>query len=203
VTNLRNGRSPIERVCVFCGSNPGLNPVYLEAATNLGRFLAQQGVGVVFGGGGVGLMGALADAATAAGGRVTGMIPEQLMARELGHSQITELRVVGSMHARKALMMELADAFIALPGGAGTLEELSEVWTWGQLGIHHKPLGLLNVGGYYTPFLAFLDQMVAEGFLAPRHRAMVLVETDPAVLLERFRQYQPPDVPQWLSRSEV
>ncbi len=203
MTKQRSKTVCIEHVCVFCGSSPGSDPIYVEAAQQLGRLLVQRRLGVVFGGGGVGLMGALANAAMAAGGHVTGVIPEQLMARELGHTELSELRVVDSMHARKALMMELSDAFIALPGGAGTLEELSEVWTWGQLGIHHKPLGLLNVAGYYTPFLAFLDQMVEQGFLAPKHRAMVLVETDAVALLDRLCHYRPPDVPQWLSRSGV
>jgi uncharacterized protein (TIGR00730 family) len=203
VTNHRRGRPRIERVCVFCGSSPGNDPIYLETARSVGRFLAQERLGVVFGGGGVGLMGALADAAMAAGGQVTGVIPEQLMARELGHSQLSELRVVSSMHARKALMMELGDAFIGLPGGAGTLDELSEVWTWSQLGIHDKPCGILNVHGYFDPLIAFLDQMVTEGFLSPAHREMVLVDTDPAVLLKRFRHYQPPEVPQWLRPSGV
>ncbi len=188
---------------MFCGSSPGFDPIYLETARSVGRFLARERLGVVFGGGGVGLMGALADAAMAEGGRVTGVIPQQLMARELGHSQLSELRVVRSMHERKALMMELGDAFLGLPGGAGTLDELSEVWTGSQLGIHDKPCGILNVRGYFDPLIAFLDRMVAEGFLAPAHRAMVLVDTDPASLLERFRDYQPPDVPQWLRPSGV
>jgi uncharacterized protein (TIGR00730 family) len=203
VTNHQRGRPRIERVCVFCGSSPGTDPIYLETARSVGRFLARERLGIVFGGGGVGLMGALAEAAMASGGRVTGVIPEPLMARELGHRQLSELRVVGSMHARKALMIELGDAFLGLPGGAGTLDELSEVWTWSQLGIHDKPCGILNVRGYFDPLLAFLDRMVAEGFLAPAHRKMVLVDTDPGVLLERFRHYQPPDVPRWLRSPGV
>ena len=193
----------MRRICVFCGSSPGANPVYAEAAKQFGRTLVQAQLEAVYGGGGVGLMGILADTMIAAGGHIIGVIPEQLVSRELGHAQLTELRVVSSMHERKALMAELADGFVALPGGAGTLEEFSEVWTWAQLGIHQKPCGILNVAGYYEPFLAFLDRMVEEGFLRPALRQMVLVETEPEAPLERFRTYQAPAVPRWLQQGET
>ena len=193
----------MQRICVFCGSSPGSNPIYARAARQLGHALAQANLEAVYGGGGVGLMGILADTMIAAGGRVIGVIPQQLVARELGHARLTDLRVVASMHERKALMAELADGFIALPGGAGTLEEFSEIWTWAQLGIHQKPCGILNVAGYYTPYLAFLDHMVEEGFLRPAFREMVLVETEPEALLERFRSYRAPLAPRWLQQGET
>lgn len=191
----------MQRICVFCGSSPGFDPIYLDAARRLGETLAHSNLTAVFGGGSVGLMGAFADAVLAAGGEIIGVIPQQLMARELGHPRLTKQRVVGSMQERKALMAELSDAFVALPGGAGTLDEFSEMWTWTQLGIHRKPCGILDVGGYYAPFLAFLDRMVEEGFLSPENRAIVLVETEPEALLERFASYEPPTVPRWLSQS--
>jgi uncharacterized protein (TIGR00730 family) len=203
VTSELNGKRPLDRVCVFCGSSPGSDPTFIEAAQRLGRILAERKLTAVFGGGSVGLMGALADSVIEAGGRIIGVIPDQLMARELGHTGLTELQVVASMHERKARLMELSDGFIALPGGAGTLEELSEVWTWAQLGIHRKPCGILNVAGYYAPFLALLDQMVEKEFLATEYRAMMLIDTEPEALLDGFETYRPPKVPQWLSRSEV
>ena len=203
MTTPGTGHPGIQSVCVFAGSSPGTDPAYLAAARSTGEVLAAHKITTVFGGGGMGLMGALADAGLEAGGRVIGVIPDQLIDRELGHARLTELRVVGSMHERKALMMELSDAFIALPGGAGTLEELSEVWTWAQLGIHRKPCGILNVKGYYAPFLGFLDHMVDNGFLTAEHRAMLFVESEPLALLDRMRRYRPPEVPRWLSRSEV
>jgi uncharacterized protein (TIGR00730 family) len=173
----------LRSVCVFCGSNPGTDPAYVAAAQAVGAALAERGIGVVFGGGRVGLMGALADAAQAAGGRVTGVIPSDLMAREIGHTGIDDLRVVGSMHERKALMAELSDAFVALPGGIGTLEELFEVYTWAQLGIHAKPIGLLDVAGFYAPLAAFLDQLVEHGFLPRTTRDALTVSGDFAELL--------------------
>jgi uncharacterized protein (TIGR00730 family) len=193
----------LERICVFCGSNPGARPAYARAAVRVGSLLAGRGVTLVYGGGRVGLMGVLADAALAAGGRVIGVIPRALDDRELGHAGLTELRVVSSMHERKALMTELADGFLALPGGIGTMEEWFETWTWGQLGLHAKPLGLLDVDGYFDPLHAFLDRMVAEGFLAPAHRSMALVEEEPEVLLDRMAAYTPPRVRKWLERGEV
>ena len=193
----------MKSVCVFCGSSPGASPVYAEAATHLGRTIAGRGLTLVYGGGHVGLMGVVADAALGAGGRVVGVIPEALEARELAHRGLTDLRVVGSMHERKALMSELADGFIALPGGIGTLEEWFEVWTWSQLGIQRKPCGLLNVAGYYDHLLAFLDHVTAQRFLATDHRAMVLVDDDAGRLLDRFAGYRPPHTEKWLDRSET
>lgn len=192
----------MKSVCVFCGSSPGASPAYAEAAAHLGRTLAGRGLTLVYGGGHVGLMGVVADAALGAGGRVVGVIPEALEAKELAHRGLTDLRVVGSMHERKALMSELADGFIAMPGGIGTLEELFEAWTWSQLGIQRKPCGLLNAAGYYDHLLAFLDHVTAERFLAPGHRAMVLVDDDTGRLLDRLAAYRHPPVEKWLDRSE-
>lgn len=189
-------------ICVFCGSNLGASPTYAEAAAHLGRTLAGRGLSVVYGGGHVGLMGVVADAALAAGGRVIGVIPEALEAKELAHGGLTELRVVSSMHERKALMSELADAFIALPGGIGTLEEWFEVWTWSQLGIQRKPCGLLNVAGYYDHLLAFLDHVTAERFLSADHRAMVLVDDEAGRLLDRIASYRHPHNDKWLDRAQ-
>jgi uncharacterized protein (TIGR00730 family) len=171
------------RICVFCGSNRGNHPAYLEQATVFGRLLATRDIGLVYGGAHVGLMGALADAALAAGGEVIGVIPQALMDREIAHRGLTELRVVTSMHERKAQMAELSDAFVALPGGIGTLEELFEVWTWNQLGIHAKPCGVLNVRRFYDPLSAFLDHVVSEGFLKPENRGALRVEEEPEALL--------------------
>ncbi len=191
----------MKRVCVFCGSSMGARPDYAEAAAGLGRLLAASGLGLVYGGGDIGLMGVMADAALAAGGEVVGVIPEALMKFEIGHLDLAELHVVASMHERKALMADLSDAFIALPGGIGTMEELFEAWTWAQLGMHAKPLGFLDVAGYYAHLQAFLDHMAGEGFLRPRHRAMVAVETDPARLLDAFAGYTPPAVVQVINRD--
>jgi hypothetical protein len=193
----------MKRICVFCGSNPGASPVYAEAARALGETLAGRGLGLVYGGGNVGLMGIVADAAQAVGGEVIGVIPQALVDREVAHHGLADLRVVGSMHERKALMSELADGFIALPGGIGTLEEWFETWTWAQLGLHAKPFGLLDVAGYYGHLIRFLDHVVAERFLHPDHRAMVLVETDPGTLVDRMRSYAPPAaVVKWIDRAE-
>ena len=189
------------RVCVFCGSNPGLRPAYAAAAEALGRLLAARRIGLVYGGAAVGLMGRVADAALAAGGHVTGILPQRLADKELAHTGLSALHIVGSMHERKAMMADLSDAFIALPGGAGTLEEAFEVWTWGQLGLHAKPLGLLDVEGYYGRLSGFLDHMVAEGFVQPAHRAMLLVEPEPEALLDRFAGYEAPTVTKWLDRA--
>ena len=191
----------MKRVCVFCGSSTGAKPEYARAAQALGTLLAQRGLGLVYGGGNVGLMGIVADAAMAAGGEVIGIIPDALLKMEVGHRDITTLHVVGSMHERKAMMAELSDAFIALPGGIGTLEELFEVWTWGQLGLHPKPLGFLDVAGYYAHLHTFLDHAAAEGFLKRRHRDMAAVEADPAVLLARLDTYQPPEAPKIIDRE--
>ncbi len=189
-------------VCVFCGSSPGNDPDYAAAAQELGRTLAGRGTTLVYGGGHVGLMGVVADAALGAGGEVIGVMPRSLVDREIGHTNLTKLHVVRSMHERKALMSELSEGFIALPGGNGTLEELFEVLTWAQLGEHAKPCGLLNVAGYYDPLLAVFDQMVDRAFLKREHREIVLVEEDPSSLLERFEGYEPPTTIKWISPSE-
>jgi len=189
-------------LCVFCGSNPGAAPAYAEAAADLGRVLAERGVSLVYGGGRVGLMGVLASSALACGGRVTGVIPEALATKELAHDGLTELRVVGSMHERKALMSELSDGFIALPGGIGTLDEWFEVWTWSQLGFQPKPCGILNVAGYYDHLLAFLDHMTAERFLSPPHRSMAIVEETPDLLIDRLASWQPPRAGKWIEPEE-
>ena len=165
----------IRSVCVFCGSAFGSSPAYLAEAVAFGSEAARRGLRLVYGGARVGLMGAVADAALAAGGKVTGVIPEAMVDREIAHTGLTELRVVATMHERKSTMAQLADAFVALPGGLGTLEELFEVWTWGYLGIHQKPYGLLNVGGFYDPLIAFLDHAVREGFVRPTQRTMLAV----------------------------
>jgi len=192
----------LNSLCVFCGSNPGASPAYAEAAARLGRTLAGRGLNLVYGGGRVGLMGVVADAALAAGGTVTGVIPEALATRELAHAALSDLQVVGSMHERKARMSELADGFIALPGGIGTLEEWFEVWTWSQLGFQPKPCGLLNVAGYYDHLLAFLDHMTAERFLTDVHRGMAVVDDDPERLLDRLAAWQPPRARKWIDAAE-
>lgn len=174
-------------ICVYCGSRHGGRPAYAEAARTLGHLIAAGGDGLVYGGGNVGLMGVVADAVLAGGGRVIGVIPEALVQREVGHQGLSEQFVVPDMHTRKRMMAEHADAFVALPGGIGTLEELYEVWTWRQLGYHDKPVGLLNVEGFYDELLAFMDRTVAEGFLDAAQRAMPIVDDDPARLLARVR----------------
>ena len=180
------------RICVYAGSNPGEDPAYREAARALGETLAARGIGLVYGGGRTGLMGAVADGCRGAGGHVTGIIPGFLEQKEIAHHDISDLRVVGSMHERKTLMAELSDGFIALPGGIGTFEELFEIWTWSQLGQHRKPCGLLNVAGFYDRLVAFLDGVVAEGFLKDDHRRTLLVDTDAGALLDAFGTYEPP-----------
>lgn len=176
----------LSRVCVFCGSRKGGNPAYVEAARELGTLLATKGIGLVTGGGKVGLMGVIADAALERGGEARGVIPRALLEREVGHEGMTELHVVETMHQRKAAMAALSDAFIALPGGIGTMEELFEVWTWSVLGIHAKPVGLLNVAGYYDDLLSFLDRSVHEGFFHPAHRARLVSATTPDDILARL-----------------
>lgn len=193
----------MKRVCVFCGSSHGHDPRYRRAAEDLGRRLAERGLGLVFGGGSVGLMGALADATLAAGGNAIGVIPHGLAAREIAHRGLSELRVVSSMHERKAHMARLADAFIALPGGFGTLEELFEIVTWAQLGIHRKPIGLLNVAGYYDALIALLDQAVAEGFVSRENHGLVVVEQEPDALLDRLATHQGPPVREWIGPDEA
>jgi len=186
-------------LCVFCGSSAGNDPRFAQAASELGALLAKEGITLVYGGGHVGLMGILADAVLANGGKVIGVIPRALWDREVGHRNLTELRVVETMHERKALMASLADAFVALPGGLGTLEEIFEVWTWAQLGIHDKPVGFLDVDGFYAPLLAFLDHGVDAGFVRAPHRAMAIVDGDGESLLRRMDEYEPPKVTKWIS----
>jgi uncharacterized protein (TIGR00730 family) len=193
----------LRSLCVFCGSRPGEDPAYEAAARALGETLAEAGIELVYGGGHVGLMGVVANAALAAGGEVVGVMPRALVEREISHTGLTQLHVVSSMHERKAMMSDLSEGFIALPGGTGTLEEFFEVLTWAQLGEHEKPCGLLDVAGYYAPLLDLFDHMVERGFLSTKHRAMVLVETKPEALLERFERYQPPDTAKWIDRSEM
>jgi uncharacterized protein (TIGR00730 family) len=175
------------RICVFCGSATGRGPGYATAAAALGRLLAERGITLVYGGASVGTMGIIADAAVAAGGEVIGVIPTDLVDRELAHQGLTELRVVGSMHERKALMADLSDGFLALPGGPGTLDELFEVWTWAQIGLHSKPIGLVDTDGFYQPLLRMVDHMTAEGFLKIDYRKLIKVAADPAVLLDSFK----------------
>jgi uncharacterized protein (TIGR00730 family) len=176
----------LRRVCIFCGSSTGLQPEYREAAEAIAIHLAQRRVDVVFGGGCVGLMGVVADTALAHGGHVIGVIPSALVAREIAHRGLPDLRIVSSMHERKALMASLSDAFIALPGGFGTFEEFCEVVTWTQLGLHRKPCGLLNIAGYYDPLVALFDRAVADGFIRPENRGIVVTESDPEALIDRL-----------------
>ncbi len=193
----------VKRLCVFCGSSSGTLPGYTQAATELGRLAAARGIELVYGGGRVGLMGTLADACLAAGGRIVGVIPEALATKELAHQGCTQLHVVASMHERKALMAELSDAFVALPGGIGTFEELFEVWTWGQLGFHKKPCGLLNTAGFYDRLLEFLAHAAEQQFMRPEHLAMLAQADDCETLLARLESYQPPDVRKWLRQDET
>jgi len=193
----------MKRVCVFAGSSAGAQPEYREAAQALGYALSTRGIGVVYGGACVGLMGAMADAALAAGGDVIGVIPSALVAKEIAHRGVTDLRVVESMHERKALMAECSDAFIALPGGWGTLDEFFEVLTWGQLGLHHKPCGLLNAHGYFDRLLSFLDHTVEQGFVRREYRSMIAVADSPAALLDMLASYRPPRVEKWIDRAST
>jgi uncharacterized protein (TIGR00730 family) len=191
----------MKRICVFCGSSAGKLAEYRAAAEELGLLLAQRNIGVVYGGGNVGLMGVLADAVLSAKGEVIGVIPEHLMMREIGHRGLTKLHVVHSMHERKALMADLSDAFIALPGGFGTLEEFCEVLTWAQLGLHAKPCGILNVLHYYTPLLAMFDHAVQEQFLKPENRRLVLARESGCELLQALEDWRPVKVEKWLDRD--
>lgn len=193
----------LARVCVYCGANRGNDPAFADAAQAMGRTLAGRGIGLVTGGGRVGLMGVVADAALEAGGSVTGVIPEALMKKELAHQGLTDLVVTPSMHERKARMAELADGFVALPGGLGTYEELFEIWTWAQLGWHRKPCGVLNAAGFYDPLVGFLDSATDAAFLKPEHRAMLVVEREPERLIDRFEAYVPPTVAKWIGRDQT
>lgn len=187
----------MKRICVYCGSSPGSRPIFRAAAKRLGEELARRGIGLVYGGASVGVMGAVADAVVDAGGEAIGVIPESLVSLEVAHSGLTELRVVDSMHTRKAMMADLSDAFIALPGGLGTLEELFEMLTWSQLRIHQKPVGLLNVEGFYDALLAFLDETVEAGFVRPPHRANLLVGSEPADVMTSLENWAPPEIEKW------
>ena len=193
----------MDRLCVFSGSSPGAHPDYARAAQELGHALVDAGIGLVYGGASVGLMGTIADAVLDAGGEAVGVIPQALVDREIAHPGLSDLKIVGSMHERKALMAELGDGFVALPGGMGTLEELFEVYTWTQLGLHSKPLGLLDVRGYYGQLVAFLDHTVAERFMTGEHRELLVVEQRAAALLEAFRRWRPPVRPKWIDRSQT
>jgi uncharacterized protein (TIGR00730 family) len=193
----------IERICVFCGSSPGQQTVYVEQARTLGKAMAAKGIGLVYGAGGIGLMGAVADSVIESNGEVMGIIPFALATKERAHPQ-AEMRIVNTMHERKALMAELSDAFIALPGGFGTFEELMEIITWGQLGIHQKPIGVLNTAGYYDPLLAMIDRAVEEGFILPRYRNLIIVASDVEELLQKLFRYQPLEgIVQWIEMSET
>jgi uncharacterized protein (TIGR00730 family) len=191
----------MRRVCVYAGSNFGTDPAYADAARALSMLLAERGIGLVYGGAGVGLMGVLADGALAAGGEVIGVMPRALIEREIAHNGLTELRMVSSMHERKSQMAELSDAFVAVPGGIGTLEELIEVYSWSQLGFHRKACGALNVRGYYDRLADFLDHAVTQGFLRAEHRAILTIADDPAELLDRLAAFEPPTVGKWLERE--
>jgi uncharacterized protein (TIGR00730 family) len=184
--------TPLRTICVFCGASPGRDPAYAAAAARVGEELARRGIRLVYGGGRLGLMGVVSDAALAAGGTVTGVIPSGLVDRELAHPGLTELRVVSTLHERKAVMAELSDAFVALPGGLGTLEELAEVLSWAQLGLHGKPIGALDVDGFWAPFAAYLDHAAAEGFVSDAHRGLLLVDDDLDRLLARLQAWQSP-----------
>jgi uncharacterized protein (TIGR00730 family) len=193
---------PLRTLCIFCGSSRGAHPAYAEAATAMGTALAERGIGLVYGGGRVGLMGIVADAVLAAGGEAHGVIPSFLADKEVGHHGLTRLDVVDSMHERKARMAELSDGFIALPGGIGTLEEIAEIWTWSQLGLHQKPIGVLNVAGFYNGLLSFIDHAVAEAFLRPDHARTVLREARPVALIDAMAAYTPEVVEKWIGRDQ-
>ena len=198
-----NAPRSLQRICVFCGSSRGNKTEYLSAAQAVGQELSHRDLVLVYGGGNIGLMGALADATLTAGGRVIGVIPEALLAKEVGHCGLPDLRVVKTMHERKALMAELSDGFIALPGGFGTFEEFFEVLTWSQLGLHSKPCGVLNLSGFFDPLLELLDHSVREGFVRPAHRELVLVDTDICRLLERMTAFQSLPDHKWIDREAV
>jgi uncharacterized protein (TIGR00730 family) len=192
----------MKRLCVFCGSRPGAREIYTAAARQLGATLANHQIELVYGGGRIGLMGSVADAAMEAGGRVTGIIPRALAEAERAHTALTELHIVNSMHERKALMADMSDAFIMLPGGFGTLEEFAEILTWVQLGIHQKPCGILNVGGFYDPLLTFFDYMLDQQFIRPMDRSYVIIRDEIPALLDALMHYQPNFVPKWLDESQ-
>jgi len=193
----------MKRICVFCGSQVGKNELYQSVADELGKLLVQNHIGLVFGGGSIGLMGVLADSVLSSGGEVIGVIPSALATKELLHPNVPDMRCVASMHDRKALMSELADAFIALPGGYGTFEELFEVITWAQLGFQRKNIGLLNIAGFFDPLIRFIDHAVEEQFISDKHRSLIVVENKPDELLKELASHPLPEVPEWLSRDSI
>ncbi len=194
---------PMQRLCVYCGSSSGTNPAYAAAASELGQLLASSEIELIYGGGRVGLMGILADAVLAAGGQVQGVIPQSLADREVAHHGLTQLYIVDTMHQRKALMAELADGFLALPGGIGTFEELFEIWTWAQLGMHSKPIGLLNVAGYFDLLLGFLDHATEQQLLKPVHRNVLSVADNPPEIMRLLQQASPVSTPKWINASQT
>ncbi len=193
----------IKRLCVYCGSNYGSRPEYNQAARELARVMVNKNIGLVYGGASIGVMGEIADAFLKEGGEVIGVIPKELLVREAAHTGITELRKVNTMHDRKAMMAELSDGFIALPGGLGTIEEFFEIWTWAQLGMHQKPCGLLNAGQYYDKLIEFIDHAVSERFIKEVYRSMVFVEDQPHILLQKFESYEAPEVARWIDQKGI
>lgn len=191
----------MKRLCVYCGSNSGRRPEYVQAARDMARVMVDKNIGLVYGGASVGVMGEIADAILKDGGEVIGIIPKGLFVKEVAHSGVSELREVGSMHERKAMMAELSDGFIALPGGLGTIEEFFEIWTWAQLGMHQKPCGLLNVYHYYDKLIDFINHAVSEQFIKEAYRSMVFVEEQPDILLQRFESYEAPKVTKWVDQK--
>ncbi len=192
----------MKNICVYCGSSPGRLEAYADGARDLAQALVARDLGLVYGGASIGLMGLVADAVLRLGGRVVGVIPQALARKEVAHKSLTELHITQSMHERKTLMAELSDGFIAMPGGIGTFEEIFEIWTWAQLGIHAKPCGLLNVAGYFDALTGFLDHAAQEQFLKPQCRSLLIVESEPCALLDRFASYAPAAVQKWLEKSE-
>ena len=193
----------IKKICVYCGSSPGKNPAYLQAAEGLARHMCKRGIGLVYGGAAIGVMGAVANAVLEGGGEAIGIIPRSLAVKEVAHSNLTELHVVASMHDRKAMMAELSDGFIALPGGWGTLEEIFEILTWAQLGFHHKPCGLLNIAGYYDGLIGFLDDAFEQQFVNELCRPMLMKAPEPTELLDQFAEYRAPRVRKWVGEDEL
>jgi uncharacterized protein (TIGR00730 family) len=193
----------IKSLCVYCGSSPGATPAYAQAARGLARAMVEQNISLVYGGGNVGLMGIIADEMMRLGGQATGVIPQALLKKELGHNGLTQLHIVKDMHERKAMMADLSDGFIAMPGGIGTLEELFEVFTWAQLGFHQKPIGLLNVEGFYDGLLQFIQHMVSQRFVKDEQAALLMAEAQAEDLLQRFKSFVPNHVPKWLDRNTI
>jgi len=195
--------TPINSICIYCGSSPGRLEAYGSAACALAEALVSRNIRLVYGGAGIGIMGMVADHVLKLGGQAIGVIPKALAHKEVAHKNLTELHITQSMHERKMLMAELSDGFIALPGGIGTLEELFEIWTWAQLGFHNKPCGLLNVEGYYDALIGFLDHVLSEQFVKQEHHAMLIVETSPGALLDRYSDYRPPAIRHWVGKDET